>query len=508
MTEVLPVADITLPGIEAAGPGNGVCVGRPVPGVRIALAPAGRRGPGDGRADRRGRRDRRDPRGRRPPQAALRPALGDRARPAAATPATTGPATSGTSTPRAGCGSRGGWCTSCRPRRARSRRSAWSSASRPCPRSSPPPSSGSDPPAPSRWSSSSSPPAGAVRGARSPTPTSTAAVRRVAGVDVAAVLAVPALPTDIRHNSKIDRAAVSAWASRVLAGVRPGSSREGPRHRGQRDAGRRRRPGARRARRRGDRDAATFRPGWGSARCSATSPTRAAVRGRSPARTASSTSRPRSTSPGPRPDYVRANVRRHPERPRRLHRARRPAAGPGLLAVGQPHRFLAGRGTRRTGRPGARPRPVRPDQGAVRARGARRGPDRARFRWPWSPSGPHIVWGPGDTQLVERIVERGRAGRLPLLGTGAALIDTTYVDNAADALVAALDRAPEVHGEAFVVSNGEPRPVGEIFGDFCAAAGVPASDAPRPRPSRRRRRRGRRARCGPCATPTAPPSRR
>ncbi|SDU88615.1 Nucleoside-diphosphate-sugar epimerase [Microlunatus sagamiharensis] len=85
---------------------------------------------------------------------------------------------------------------------------------------------------------------------------------------------------------------------------------------------------------------------------------------------------------------------------------------------------------------------------------------------------PHIVWGPGDTQLVERIVERGRAGRLPLLGTGAPLIDTTYVDNAADALVAALDRAPEVHGEAFVVSNGEPRPVGEIFGDFCAAAGV------------------------------------
>ena len=86
---------------------------------------------------------------------------------------------------------------------------------------------------------------------------------------------------------------------------------------------------------------------------------------------------------------------------------------------------------------------------------------------------PHIVWGPGDTQLVERIVDRGRAGRLPLLGVGASLIDTTYVDNARDALVAALDRALEVHGEAFVVSNGEPRPVGEIFGDFCAAAGVP-----------------------------------
>ncbi|MEO8219576.1 MAG: NAD-dependent epimerase/dehydratase family protein, partial [Specibacter sp.] len=51
---------------------------------------------------------------------------------------------------------------------------------------------------------------------------------------------------------------------------------------------------------------------------------------------------------------------------------------------------------------------------------------------------PHIVWGPGDTQLVERVVERARAGRLPLLDGGRALIDTTYVDNAAAALVAAL----------------------------------------------------------------------
>jgi pimeloyl-ACP methyl ester carboxylesterase len=33
MTEVLPVTDISLPEIEAAGRGNGVCVGRPLPGV-------------------------------------------------------------------------------------------------------------------------------------------------------------------------------------------------------------------------------------------------------------------------------------------------------------------------------------------------------------------------------------------------------------------------------------------------------------------------------------------
>jgi nucleoside-diphosphate-sugar epimerase len=75
------------------------------------------------------------------------------------------------------------------------------------------------------------------------------------------------------------------------------------------------------------------------------------------------------------------------------------------------------------------------------------------------------------TQLVGRIVERARAGRLPVIGSGAALIDTTYVDNAADALVAAVD-AP-VHGEALVVSNGEPRPVAEVIARLCRAAGVP-----------------------------------
>jgi nucleoside-diphosphate-sugar epimerase len=87
---------------------------------------------------------------------------------------------------------------------------------------------------------------------------------------------------------------------------------------------------------------------------------------------------------------------------------------------------------------------------------------------------PHIVWGPGDTQLVERVLERASRGRLPLLDAGAALIDTTYVDNAASAIVAALDRMGHIHGRALVVSNGEPRPVGELLAGICSAGGVPA----------------------------------
>jgi nucleoside-diphosphate-sugar epimerase len=87
---------------------------------------------------------------------------------------------------------------------------------------------------------------------------------------------------------------------------------------------------------------------------------------------------------------------------------------------------------------------------------------------------PHLVWGPGDTQLVARIVERARAGRLPLLGHGAALIDSTYIDNAAGAIAAALERVDEVHGNSYVVTNGEPRPVADLLAGICAAAGVSA----------------------------------
>lgn len=91
---------------------------------------------------------------------------------------------------------------------------------------------------------------------------------------------------------------------------------------------------------------------------------------------------------------------------------------------------------------------------------------------------PHLVFGPGDTQLVARLVDRARRRRLPVVGPGAALLDITYISNAVDALVAALDRCEQVHGQALVVTNGEPRPIRELLDAICDAAGVP-------RPSRR-----------------------
>lgn len=85
---------------------------------------------------------------------------------------------------------------------------------------------------------------------------------------------------------------------------------------------------------------------------------------------------------------------------------------------------------------------------------------------------PHLMWGPGDTQLTERIIERARAGRMPVLGSGAALVDTLYITNAVDAIIAGLDAVTRVHGEALVVTNGQPRPIGEFISRLALAGGA------------------------------------
>lgn len=89
---------------------------------------------------------------------------------------------------------------------------------------------------------------------------------------------------------------------------------------------------------------------------------------------------------------------------------------------------------------------------------------------------PHLVWGPGDTQLVGRIVDRAASGRLVVIGTGNALVDSTYIDNAISAHIAALDAlhiGSACDGKAYVVSNGEPRTVNELMRSMCESAGVP-----------------------------------
>jgi nucleoside-diphosphate-sugar epimerase len=88
---------------------------------------------------------------------------------------------------------------------------------------------------------------------------------------------------------------------------------------------------------------------------------------------------------------------------------------------------------------------------------------------------PHLIWGPGDTQLVPRILDLARRGRLRLVDGGRALVDSTYIDDAAAAHLLAADRlaaGSAVAGRAYFISAGEPRPVRELVHGFLAAGGL------------------------------------
>lgn len=98
---------------------------------------------------------------------------------------------------------------------------------------------------------------------------------------------------------------------------------------------------------------------------------------------------------------------------------------------------------------------------------------------------PHLVWGPRDTQLVGRILERARRGRLVVPDHGRALIDTTYIDDAAAAIVAGLDRtadSKEACGRPWVVTGGDPRPLAELVDGILKAAGVASTVRSLPAP--------------------------
>jgi len=88
---------------------------------------------------------------------------------------------------------------------------------------------------------------------------------------------------------------------------------------------------------------------------------------------------------------------------------------------------------------------------------------------------PHLVWGPGDTQLIGRIVDRARAGKLVLPDGGRALIDTTYLDDAASGIIAGLDHCvpgDEATTRPLVLTGGEPRPLRDLVLSILDAAGI------------------------------------
>lgn len=72
---------------------------------------------------------------------------------------------------------------------------------------------------------------------------------------------------------------------------------------------------------------------------------------------------------------------------------------------------------------------------------------------------PHLIWGPGDTNLIPTVLARARAGRLVKIGSGNNQVDFSYIDDCVQAHMCACEallKNPEARGLAYFISQGDP----------------------------------------------------
>ncbi len=89
---------------------------------------------------------------------------------------------------------------------------------------------------------------------------------------------------------------------------------------------------------------------------------------------------------------------------------------------------------------------------------------------------PHLIWGPRDTQLIPRLLDRARKGQLRRVGDGKNLISMVYVENAAHAHLQAAD-ALSLHstiaGQAYFINEPEPVNLWDWINTLLARANLP-----------------------------------
>ena len=86
---------------------------------------------------------------------------------------------------------------------------------------------------------------------------------------------------------------------------------------------------------------------------------------------------------------------------------------------------------------------------------------------------PHLIWGPGDNNLLPRIIARAKGGRLRRIGRRDPLIDPIYIDNAALAHLLAADRleaGSPIAGRIYFVTQGETIPLWDMINHLLKAA--------------------------------------
>ncbi len=89
---------------------------------------------------------------------------------------------------------------------------------------------------------------------------------------------------------------------------------------------------------------------------------------------------------------------------------------------------------------------------------------------------PHLVWGPGDTNLIPRLMNRGREKSLRIIGNGRNRVDIAYIDNVVHLhLLAAenLATTATAAGHAFFIGQQEPVQLWPWINELFARMDVP-----------------------------------
>ncbi len=88
---------------------------------------------------------------------------------------------------------------------------------------------------------------------------------------------------------------------------------------------------------------------------------------------------------------------------------------------------------------------------------------------------PHLIWGPGDPHLFPRVIQRGRMGKLKIVGDGENLVDIVYVENAARAHVQAMEKMvphSRICGQAYFIGQERPVKLWDFINQILAHSGV------------------------------------
>lgn len=117
---------------------------------------------------------------------------------------------------------------------------------------------------------------------------------------------------------------------------------------------------------------------------------------------------------------------------------------------------------------------------------------------------PHLVWGPGDQNVVPRVLALAKKGRLKIIGSGLNKVDVTHITNVVDAHLLAEQALAKCHiisdtsreaaarechligdklavgaprdpgGQAYFITNGEPVLLWDWINELVRGVGLPA----------------------------------